>query len=202
MKKILILTITIIMLFCNTINVFANSETCYVNATALNCRTQPNMNGAIITTFKKGKELQIINTNGSWWQVYDGEIKGWCYGSYLTIKNVSNSSLEDYEIVENNNNGTYLGNFKVSYYTCSSSENGGWNITAKGQKLTDVVGVCIAADPKVIPYYSKVYIENVGVRTVLDCGGAIKGNKIDVLVRNNSDIPSCGVHYSNVYLIN
>lgn len=195
MKKIITLMITILLLLSITINVNAAYETCYVTASVLNCRTQPNMQSAVITTFNRGKELQVIGAEGSWWQVYDGNVQGWCHSTYLSINNTSINNT-------NYTNGKYLGNFKISYYTCSSAENGGWNLTAKGQKLTDVVGICIAADPRVIPYYSKVYIEGIGVRTVLDCGGAIKGNKIDVLVRNHSDIPSCGVHYSNVYLLN
>lgn len=195
MKKILCILIATLMIVMCATTVSANYEKCYVTASKLNCRTEPNMNGSVIKTFPNGTELQIIGAEGKWWQVYDGAIQGWCYSTYLKTENTNTS---------NNSTGTigkYLGNFRVSYYTCASSENGGWNVTAKGQKLSDVVGICIAADPRVIPYYSKVYIEGIGYRTVLDCGGAIKGNKIDVLVRNNSDIPNCGVHYSNVYLV-
>lgn len=193
-NKIILCLITIITLICCNFYVeAADFEKCYVNVSALNCRTKPSMSGDVITTFSAGKELSIIGAEGAWWQVYDGVIQGWCYSQYLKVNYNEQPQTQD---------STYLGNFKISYYTCSPSENGGSNLTAKGQRLSDVVGVAIAADPRVIPYYSKVYIEGIGVRTVLDCGGAIKGNKIDVLVRNNSDIPACGVHYSNVYLLN
>lgn len=196
MKKILYIIITTLILIMSVMTVNANDfEKCYVTASNLNCRSEPNMSGSVITTFPNGTELQIIGADGKWYQVYDGNIQGWCYSTYLKTENANTSDNTSEPI------GQYIGNFKISYYTCSPVENGGGNLTAKGQKLTDVVGVCIAADPKVIPYYSKVYIEGVGVRTVLDCGGAIKGNRIDVLVRNNKDIPKCGIHYSNVYLI-
>lgn len=197
MKKIITLLMATLLLFYTTLTANAAYEKCIVNASVLNCRAEPNINSYVITTFNRGKELEIIGAEGNWWQVYDGNIQGWCYSTYLskTTYNTIGGSND-------NGNRKYLGNFKISYYTCAASENGGWNVTAKGQRLSDVVGVCIAADPNVIPYYSKVYIEGVGVRTVLDCGGAIKGNKIDVLVRSNSDIPSCGIHYSNVYLLN
>ena len=47
-----------------------------------------------------------------------------------------------------------------------------------------------------------INMEGVGVRTVLGCDGSIKGNKIDVLVRYDSNIPTCGTSSAKVYLIN
>ena len=44
----------------------------------------------------------------------------------------------------------------------------------------------IAVDPRVIPLGSKVWVEGYGVAIAGDTGGAIKGNKIDIFVKNKS----------------
>ena len=85
MKKIITLIMVMLLLFSVTVSVNAAYETCYVTASALNCRTQPNMQSTIITTFNYGKELQIIGAEGVWWQVYDGKIQGWCHSTYLSL---------------------------------------------------------------------------------------------------------------------
>lgn len=192
MKKILsLLSIVFTVFNCTGYTYAKGIKKCYVTASGLNCRVSPGVNSKVITVFPRGTELQVVRSNGVWWEVSNNRVEGWCHSSYLTTSKPTKSSK-----------GKLLGNFKISYYTCSKSENGGWDVTSRGHKLTDVVGECIAVDPKVIPYGTRVYIEGVGYRTAMDCGGSIKGNKIDVLVRSKKDIPKNGVHYSNVYYAN
>ena len=64
-------------------------------------------------------------------------------------------------------------------------------------------GVTVAADPKVIPYGTKIYIEGVGVRVVQDCGGAIKGNRLDVYYVDHNDAWTSGLNDRprNVWII-
>lgn len=55
----------------------------------------------------------------------------------------------------------------------------------------------IAVDPRVIPYGSKVKID--GKEYIAeDCGGAIKGNRIDIFVDNHDNTLEQGVRYLNV----
>ena len=44
----------------------------------------------------------------------------------------------------------------------------------------------IAVDPKVIPLGSKVWVEGYGEAIAGDTGGAIKGNRIDILLGSDS----------------
>ena len=75
---------------------------------------------------------------------------------------------------------------QATAYTADPKENGGYNVTARGNPLTAYK--YIAVDPKVIPLGTKVYIPyfkdapNKGIFIADDTGGAIKKNRIDVLL--------------------
>lgn len=64
-------------------------------------------------------------------------------------------------------------------------------ITATG--TCAVEGVTIAVDPTVIPYGSLVDIEGIGTFVAEDCGGAIKGNKIDIYFERHEDALKFGI---------
>ena len=56
----------------------------------------------------------------------------------------------------------------------------------------------IEADPSVLPYGAIVYI-NGQKYEAQDCGGAIKGNSIDIYFDNHEDARKFGVQYTNVF---
>ena len=95
--------------------------------------------------------------------------------------------------------GQDLGNFKLTYYCsceiCCDVETG---ITATGTPVIE--GQTIAVDPSVIPYGTKVII-NGHIFTAEDCGGAIKGNRIDIYVNDHNRANALGVNYADVYLL-
>ena len=94
----------------------------------------------------------------------------------------------------------YLGNFRISHY-CACSKCCGPYVgkTAWGGKLTP--GYTIAVDPSVIGKLSTVEIDGYGVRVAEDCGGAIKGNRIDVAVSSHAEAMELGVVYKDVWLV-
>lgn len=76
--------------------------------------------------------------------------------------------------------------------------NGSSNSTATG--VVPTVGRTIAVDPSVIPYGSQVII-NGHTYIAEDCGGAIKGNKIDILFETHKEALQFGVQYAEVFLV-
>ena len=97
--------------------------------------------------------------------------------------------------------GKYLGRFKITHYCSCSKCNGGYgNNTAWAGKVTP--GQTIAVDPTIIPKLATVYIEGYGYRRAEDCGGAIKGNKIDMAVSSHAEAMKKGVVYADVYMAN
>ncbi|OJE41054.1 enterotoxin [Bacillus proteolyticus] len=85
---------------------------------------------------------------------------------------------------------------EATAYTANPGENGTYGgrvLTAMGHDLTANPNMkVIAVDPKVIPLGSKVWVEGYGEAIAGDTGGAIKGNRIDVLVGSDSNADSWG----------
>ena len=90
----------------------------------------------------------------------------------------------------------------TAYY--SGGDGGAAWTTAVGAK----VGIgTIAVDPTVIPYYTKMFIQTsngsrvYGMGTALDCGGAIKGNIVDLWFPSFADCRSWGRRNVTVYIL-
>ena len=69
--------------------------------------------------------------------------------------------------------------------------NGDFNNTATMTIPTP--GRTIAVDPSVIPYNTNVFIPGVGNRVAEDCGGAIKGNRVDILFNTHQEALEFGI---------
>lgn len=91
-----------------------------------------------------------------------------------------------------------LGMFVITAYCpcvrCCGKSDG---ITATGTIATE--GRTIAADPTVLPYGTKVII-NGHEYTVEDCGGSIKGNKIDIFFNSHEDALQWGRQTLEVFV--
>lgn len=98
----------------------------------------------------------------------------------------------------------YLGEYKLTAYCSCKKCCGKWAddrgpevVGAIGKVLT--AGYSIAVDPSVIPYGSIVVIDNKEYEA-MDCGGAIKGNRIDIYFNSHEEALEFGVQYADVYL--
>ena len=94
-------------------------------------------------------------------------------------------------------------NVKLTAYCCENyphiCNNGDSTITATGTRTTP--GRTIAVDPRVIPYGSEVVI-NGHTYIAEDCGGNIKGNRVDICFPTHREALSFGVQYADVLVKN
>ena len=91
-----------------------------------------------------------------------------------------------------------LGIFTITAYCpCYACSEGYGSQTATNVKAKE--GVTIAVDPKVIPYGTKVIID--GKEYIAqDCGGAIKGNKIDIYFDTHAETDKWGKRNLEVFI--
>ena len=99
-------------------------------------------------------------------------------------------------VTASRNNTSAGGKGKEFYVTATAYTpncNGCSGITATGVNIKSNPNMkLIAVDPNVIPLGSKVWVEGYGYAIAADTGGAIKGNKIDILVSSKSAAKNWG----------
>ena len=108
-----------------------------------------------------------------------------------SISNSGNTAKQQVKKAEVQQQTFYM---ESSAYT--STCKGCTGITSSGYNVRNTIYYngyrVIAADRSVLPLGTLVNIEGVGKAVVLDTGGAIKGNKIDILVSNDNEAYSYG----------
>lgn len=87
---------------------------------------------------------------------------------------------------------------EITAYTAHDAGMDGRGITFSGLPVDNGV---LAVDPEVIPLGSVVYIPGVGYTVALDTGGAIKGRKADLYVRDTSKAIAWGRRRVKVRII-
>lgn len=96
----------------------------------------------------------------------------------------------------------YIGDYKLTHYCVEKTPHicgDGAGITATGTQVT--AGKTVAVDPTVIPYGTEMYIEGYGWRVAEDCGGAVKGNHIDIAVDTHTQAISMGTTTGGVWIL-
>lgn len=111
-------------------------------------------------------------------------------------------AAEPEEVIELSHDYAYtdyrsLGEFVITHYCdCQKCTLDGDGITATGTQATE--GRTIAVDPEVIPYGTMVVIDG-HTYIAEDCGGAIKGNRIDIYMNSHEEALQAGVKTVEVF---
>ena len=116
-----------------------------------------------------------------------------------TVETVVEPSVVELEIVPRK---IPLGVCKLTAY-CSENyphicNDGDSTLTSTGVKPT--VGRTVAVDPSVIPYGSEVII-NGHTYIAEDCGGSIKGNRVDIFFATHQEALDFGIQYADVFYV-
>jgi len=179
----------------------------YVTANVLNVRAEANTNSEILGKLKKDDVIETTNqVQNEWLQFeYNGKT-AYVHVPFLTgtapviekqettapAKAEAPAAKPAVKAAETSepSGGREL-TVVATAYTAHPSENGGTYggrvLTAMGHDLTANPNMkMIAVDPKVIPLGSKVWVEGYGEAIAGDTGGAIKGNRIDILLGSDS----------------
>lgn len=150
----------------------------------VNVRSGASKKYRVIDKLSKGEKIKVLSSSGDWRKVqFDGNEIGWSHEDYIN-KTASSSSSNSISSSGSSMNVSKRLTVKAYAYT-------GGGYTATGTKAK--YGT-LAVDPRIIPYGTKVYIKELGkVFTAEDCGGGIKGNKVDIYMNSESDCRSWGV---------
>ena len=136
--------------------------------------------------------MSVIEYTSDYWykvKLSNGKV-GYCSSLYLKsqsqIDSITNKPSSSQDI-------DYTLDVKAYAY-CTG------NITATGTKPT--FGRTIAVDPTVIPYGTRVYIPEFDKTFIAeDCGGGIKGNKIDIYMNTKEECTNWGVRNITLYIL-
>lgn len=199
---------------------YTEKEKGEVTANKLNVRKGPSIEEEKIGSLENKTTIEILEEQDGWYKIQlddKDKTEGWVSGEFVltesqaleqakedankkveeskqeetktVVSNANNTVVEKEESVKEENNTSNNGN-SGRLMTVNASAYSGHSITATG--TTPKWGT-IAVDPSVIPYGTKVYIPKFDmVFTAEDCGGAIKGNKIDIFMNSESDCTNFG----------
>lgn len=193
-----------------------------VTVDKLNVRKGPAITYDIVDTKEKEDKVKIVNSDENGWyeiELSDGET-GFICGKYIeteaenkhdysdlynTNKDTSKSTSSSKSSIKAKSTKSSTKSKKsssnvVSTMTVSATAYAGDSITATG--TTPKVGRTIAVDPSIIPYGTRVYIPALGGTYVAeDCGGGIKGNRIDIFMGSESQCNSWGVRSIEIQIL-
>ena len=183
-----------------------------------NMRKGASTNYDVIKVLDEGQKVKVISSLDGWYKLQTSDGKtGWVHSSHLDTdvalmtsnKASKGSDSKESSSAKESSSKKESSQDKLSESEVSSSSNknivvsataySGDGITATGTKPK---WGTIAVDPDVIPYGTRVYIPRFGKTFIAeDCGGGIKGNKIDIFMNSDSQCNSWGVRNISIQIL-
>lgn len=163
---------------------FADSAA--VATTNLNVRSGPSTKYKVVGSLSRNKSVTVLSSSQGWSKVrLPNNKEGWASSKYIKMDQSNNNSSNTNN--SSNNASASQGKKKMTVVATAYT---GYSTTSTGQKP---VWGTIAVDPRVIPYGTKVYIPQFDqVFVANNCGGAIKGNKIDIFMNTKKECSNWG----------
>ena len=157
----------------------------------------------VVTQGKKGtaeRTYEIVKENG---KIVTKTLQSEKITSKPTTQVVAVGTKVVTATASRNNTAAGGKEFYVTATAYTPNCNGCSGITATGINIKSNPNIkLIAVDPNVIPLGSKVWVEGYGYAIAADTGGAIKGNKIDILVSSKSAAQQWGRKKVRIKVLN
>jgi 3D (Asp-Asp-Asp) domain-containing protein len=155
------------------------------STTNINLRSGPSTKYRVVGSLSKNKSVTILSSSQGWNRVrLPNNKEGFVSSKYIKAGQDLNTDSNN-----NGSNNNASSQEKITINAVATAYTG-YGTTSTGQKP---VWGTIAVDPKVIPYGTKVYIPQFNqVFIANNCGGAIKGNKIDIFMNTRQECSNWG----------
>jgi resuscitation-promoting factor RpfB len=138
----------------------------------------------------KQKTMEVVKENGK-------EI------SRTVVNEQVTKEAKNQVIATGTRQGSVAREMMVTATAYAASQPGNQGLTAGGYNIQQNPGMkLIAVDPRIIPLGTKVWVEGYGYAIAGDTGGAIKGNKIDVLLPTISQVYNWGRKQVKIKILN
>lgn len=93
-----------------------------------------------------------------------------------------------------------LGVFRCTAFCGCCKCNGKWYGMPSASGAPLQAGVSVAVDKRLIPFFSTLNIDGVGVRVAHDTGKNIRGKRIDVYIPDHATASDFGIQFHEVYI--
>lgn len=150
------------------------SKVAYINSYVI-ARKKASKKSSKKFLLKPKQKVKILKKTKKWAKVVSNKKVG-----YVPNKTLSHTQKKAMAVVKKRAVSYKL----TGYCSCYSCSEGWGTTTVSGRKAK--ANHTIAADLAVLPLYTEVYIEGMGIYTVEDKGGGVSGRHIDVYCNKHS----------------